>query len=105
MEWTEGGGWSTASSSRLPRRKECDCVIWSQRSESTEDKPMGLAVLVQATSVLGHRRREGIDPPKLPLSDGERVHRQDTMASAFDTTIESMNRDFDEVIIIIDNIN
>lgn len=96
MEWTEGNGTSTASSSRSPRRKEYDCVICSQSSESTDDKPMGLAVLVQATSVLGHRRREGTAPPILPLSDGER-DRQDTMASAFDSHVDSLSREFDQV--------
>ncbi|CAH1395459.1 unnamed protein product [Nezara viridula] len=97
MEWTEGNGGSTASSSRTSRRKEYDCVICSQSSESTDDKPMGLAVLVQATSVLGHRRREGTTPPILPLSDGERAHRQDTMASAFDSHVDSLSREFDQL--------
>lgn len=57
MEWegTKGSGGSSSSRTGLSRRKEYDCVICNQTSASTDDKPMGLAVLVQASSVLGHR--------------------------------------------------
>lgn len=50
MEWdgnegtAAGGGGSTSRG--ISRRKEYDCVICSQTSPSTDDKPMGLAVLV-----------------------------------------------------------
>lgn len=51
MDWdgTEGtaaGGGGSTSRGVVPRRKEYDCVICNQTSPSTEEKPMGLAVLV-----------------------------------------------------------
>lgn len=57
-------------SSRLRNNEYYDCVICNVCSPSTEAKPMGLVVLVQATSVLGHRRRQ-TQPERdnLPVSD------------------------------------
>uniref|UniRef100_A0A0A9XB67 E3 ubiquitin-protein ligase n=2 Tax=Lygus hesperus TaxID=30085 RepID=A0A0A9XB67_LYGHE len=102
MEWdgTEataaGGGGSTSRG--ISRRKEYDCVICSQTSPSTEEKPMGLAVLVQATSVLGHRRKTA-EPCVLPTSDEERftLRRHDTQAAAFDRQVEELSRQFDQM--------
>ena len=93
MEWDGGEG-----SEKVSRRKEYDCVICNQTSPSTEDKPMGLAVLVQATSVLGHKRRSPTTPA-LPTSDEERFHLRhtDTLARAFDRRIEEFERQFDQV--------
>jgi hypothetical protein len=44
MDWNEEEG-----ASLLAARREYDCVICSQTTTSTEDKPMGLAVLVQVS--------------------------------------------------------
>ncbi|XP_013419454.1 E3 ubiquitin-protein ligase UBR3-like [Lingula anatina] len=37
--------------------KEYDCVICNQTTPSTPDRPVGMVALLQATSVLGHRRQ------------------------------------------------
>jgi hypothetical protein len=44
MDWNEEEG-----ASLLATRQEYDCVICSQTTTSTEDKPMGLVVLVQVS--------------------------------------------------------
>ncbi|XP_054287000.1 E3 ubiquitin-protein ligase Ubr3-like isoform X1 [Macrosteles quadrilineatus] len=84
----------------LTTKKEYDCVICSQTSPSTDEKPMGLAVLVQATSVLGHKRRSA-DPAMLPTSDEERQAFQQTgklsLAADFDRKIEELDREFDQL--------
>ena len=38
---------------------EYDCVICNQSSPSTASNPIGLVILLQASSALGHRRRKG----------------------------------------------
>lgn len=81
-------------------KQEYDCVICNQSSPSTEEKPMGLVVLVQATSVIGHRRRCGHgERGVLPTSDEERenLKRDDTLASECDKRIEELDRYFDPV--------
>ncbi|KAL1137748.1 hypothetical protein AAG570_009444 [Ranatra chinensis] len=59
---------------------------------------MGLAVLVQATSVLGHKRKNS-ETPELPTCDEERneLRRTDTLASAFDRRVEELDRQFDQL--------
>ncbi|XP_014242045.1 E3 ubiquitin-protein ligase Ubr3 isoform X2 [Cimex lectularius] len=104
MEWdgSDNGGTSAggvgAASRGVTRRKEYDCVICNQTSPSTEEEPMGLAVLIQATSVLGHRRRSA-EPHVLPTSDEERFRfrRHDTLASAFDRKMEELDRQFNQL--------
>jgi E3 ubiquitin-protein ligase UBR3 len=62
---------------------------------------MGLVVWIQATSVIGNKRRHG--PPKLPTSDAERaaLRRDDTLTAEFDKRIEELNRHFDPVSITV----
>ncbi|KAJ8946859.1 hypothetical protein NQ318_006769 [Aromia moschata] len=82
----------------LVSKQEYDCVICNQSTPSTEDKPMGLVVLIQATSVIGHRRRFG-QPERsvLPTCEEEREHlrRDDTLAAEFDRRVEELDRHFD----------
>lgn len=87
-------------------KQEYDCVICNQSSPSTDEKPMGLVVLVQATSVIGHRRRQGhVERAVLPTTDEEKegLKRDDTLSSEFDKRIEELDRHFDPVRCI--NIN
>lgn len=84
----------------LVSKQEYHCVICNQSSVSTEDKPMGLVVLVQATSVIGHRRRQGHgEKAVLPTSDEENYgqRKDDTLASEFDRRVEELDRHFDPV--------
>ncbi|XP_077515931.1 ubr3 ubiquitin ligase isoform X2 [Amblyomma americanum] len=53
--------------------KEYECVICSQTSPSTVARPVGMVVLLQATSVLGHAREEEEAERKLPCTDEERL--------------------------------
>lgn len=87
----------SSDGSSTTKEVEYDCVICNQSSVSTEDKPMGLAVLVQASSVLGARRRT--PPPKLPTSESElqALRHAETMATAFDQRLEDLKRHFDDV--------
>lgn len=72
------------------------CVICGQLTHSTAAEPMGVVVLLQSTSVLGHKRRL-TDRPVLPTSEEERQNlwRDDTLASHFDRRIEELSRQFD----------
>ncbi|KAL3273063.1 hypothetical protein HHI36_014518 [Cryptolaemus montrouzieri] len=82
----------------LLSKQEYDCVICGQSTASTEEKPMGLVVLVQATSVIGHRRRHARpERSSLPISDEDKdlLRRDDTLASEFDRRIEELDRHFD----------
>lgn len=83
----------------LVSQQEYDCVICNQSSPSTEDKPMGLVVLIQATSVIGHRRRYDQDRSVLPTCDEEMeremMRRDDTLSAEFDRRVEEMDRHFD----------
>lgn len=55
-------------------------------------------MLVQASSVLGHKRKSDTDEI-LPTSDEEMklLLREDTLANDFDKKIDELNREFDTV--------
>lgn len=108
MEWQDEDGESgamaaddvsAAGATSTPTTTEYDCVICGQTSASTEDKPMGLAVLVQATSVLGHRRRrpQGPEPADgrapLPTCEEERAElvRDVTQAGEFGRRCDTLD--------------
>lgn len=84
----------------LLSKQEYDCVICNQSSASTEDKPMGLVVLIQATSVIGHRRRHGHgEKAMLPTCDEDKnnLKKDDTLACEFDRRVEELDQHFDPV--------
>lgn len=87
----------------LVSKQEYDCVICNQSSPSTEDKPMGLVVLIQATSVVGHRRRYG-QPERttLPTGDDDRefTRRENTLSEEFEKRVDELDRHFDPVSFI-----
>lgn len=88
----------------LVSKQEYHCVICNQSSVSSEDKPMGLVALVQATSVIGHRRRQGHEERAvLPTNDEENYaqRKDDTLASEFDRRVEELDRHFDPVSVFI----
>uniref|UniRef100_UPI00398E92C3 E3 ubiquitin-protein ligase ubr3 isoform X6 n=1 Tax=Pristiophorus japonicus TaxID=55135 RepID=UPI00398E92C3 len=70
-----------------------DCVICGQSGPSTEERPTGLVVLLQASSVLGHRRRS-TEPKKLPTSDEEQIYPEDTCGTAHDVRITDLQQYF-----------
>ncbi|XP_054888278.1 E3 ubiquitin-protein ligase ubr3 isoform X1 [Poeciliopsis prolifica] len=70
-----------------------DCVICGQSGPSTEDRPTGLVVLLQASSVLGHRRKSK-QPKQLPTSDEEHIYLADTCGVAHDVRLTLMQQFF-----------
>ncbi|XP_034951822.1 E3 ubiquitin-protein ligase Ubr3 [Chelonus insularis] len=99
METEEAGAsgmdWDQSESSNISSKKEYDCVICNQTTPSMEDKPMGLVVLVQATSVVGHERQE-TERLQLPTSDEDpSISRGETRGAFFNYWFEEMHRHFD----------
>ncbi|KAL3175252.1 hypothetical protein MRX96_010871 [Rhipicephalus microplus] len=78
--------------------KEYECVICSQTSPSTVTRPVGMVVLLQATSVMGHAREEEDVDRKLPCSDEERLPLlQDASRSAYmKKRFEALTMHFDD---------
>lgn len=67
--------------------KDYHCAICNTTTTNTpaaaNDNPIGLCVLLQATSVLGHRRPARATPAALPLSEDERLaHAADRDSTA-----------------------
>lgn len=83
---------------KVAKQQEYDCVICNQSSPSTEEQPMGLVVLIQATSIIGHMRRH--DQPErtvLPTceEESEMLRKDDTLAAEYDRRIDELDRHFD----------
>ncbi|XP_077304089.1 E3 ubiquitin-protein ligase UBR3 isoform X2 [Lithobates pipiens] len=70
-----------------------DCVICGQSGPSTEDRPIGLVVLLQATSVLGHRRKVS-EPKKLPTSEEEQIYQEGSCSAVHDVRLTVLQRHF-----------
>ncbi|XP_063536060.1 E3 ubiquitin-protein ligase ubr3-like [Cydia strobilella] len=69
----------------LDADSDYDCVICNTSSVSTPQHPIGRVVLLQSTSVLGHRRRQDSGGARLALSERERARlaeQRDTTAAA-----------------------
>ncbi|XP_076043889.1 ubr3 ubiquitin ligase [Oratosquilla oratoria] len=81
----------------VERHKEYDCVICNQSIPSTPERPVGLVVLVQATSVVGHRTTSK-EPLFVPTNDAERnrlkLHRR-TLGQYMEERADTFNRYFD----------
>uniref|UniRef100_A0A8C0MSA0 E3 ubiquitin-protein ligase n=1 Tax=Canis lupus familiaris TaxID=9615 RepID=A0A8C0MSA0_CANLF len=70
-----------------------DCVICGQSGPSSEDRPTGLVVLLQASSVLG-QCRDNIEPKKLPITEEEQIYPWDTCAAVHDVRLSLLQRYF-----------
>ncbi|XP_076232510.1 ubr3 ubiquitin ligase isoform X2 [Calliopsis andreniformis] len=92
MDWGDSD-----STTKLTSKKEYDCVICNQTTPTSEDAPMGLVVLVQVTSVIGHERQQS-ERLVLPTSDEDpRIPKGDTRSAYFNRRMNIMNRQFDTV--------
>ncbi|XP_076675053.1 ubr3 ubiquitin ligase isoform X2 [Andrena cerasifolii] len=90
MDWDQDD-----NTTKLTSKKEYDCVICNQTTPSSEDVPMGLVVLVQATSVIGHERQQS-ERLVLPTSDEDPpILKGDTRGAYFDRRTDELNRHFD----------
>ncbi|XP_023363319.1 E3 ubiquitin-protein ligase UBR3 [Otolemur garnettii] len=70
-----------------------DCVICGQSGPSSEDRPTGLVVLLQASSVLG-QCRDSVEPKKLPITEEEQIYPWDTCAAVHDVRLSLLQRYF-----------
>uniref|UniRef100_H0V537 E3 ubiquitin-protein ligase n=1 Tax=Cavia porcellus TaxID=10141 RepID=H0V537_CAVPO len=70
-----------------------DCVICGQSGPSSEDRPTGLVVLLQASSVLG-QCRDNVEPKKLPVTEEEQIYPWDTCAAVHDVRLSLLQRYF-----------
>jgi len=77
-------------------RREYDCVHCKETTPSTHDKPMGLVVLLQATSVLGHKHKTSAGLV-LPIREEDRASLavDDSLAAEYESRFEELARHFD----------
>ncbi len=83
---------------------EYDCVICNQASPSTSDRPMCLVVLLQASSVLSHKRFHPFADLGLTLpvceEDRSTLSTGGTMKAVMQRRIEEFRQHFDEVSLL-----
>uniref|UniRef100_A0A182FJ46 E3 ubiquitin-protein ligase n=1 Tax=Anopheles albimanus TaxID=7167 RepID=A0A182FJ46_ANOAL len=80
---------------QLLREKEYDCIICNTSGPSTESNPIGLVVLVESSSVVGHRRNT-TERFALPLcaEDRTRLERNITLAGEYQKRFELLQWKF-----------
>ncbi|KAJ8731652.1 hypothetical protein PYW07_004816 [Mythimna separata] len=98
LDGTEAGAMEWEEEEAVER--DYDCVICNTTTPTTPSDPMGLVVLLQSTSVLGHRRRAGGGGGRLPLSEADRAGQQqqhDTTAAAHHYRLhDDLHQHFDQ---------
>lgn len=81
------------------QEKEYVCIICNRTSASTEDDPIGLVVLVESSSVIGHRRQAS-QRYTLPLCDEEKAVNgapaPEPMSRVFNERIELLSARYGE---------
>uniref|UniRef100_A0A803SLR3 E3 ubiquitin-protein ligase n=1 Tax=Anolis carolinensis TaxID=28377 RepID=A0A803SLR3_ANOCA len=70
-----------------------DCVICGQSGPSTEERPAGLVVLLQPSSVLGQCRNT-TESKKLPTSEKEQIYPWDTCAAVYEARLATLQQYF-----------
>ncbi|VVC93978.1 unnamed protein product [Leptidea sinapis] len=82
------------------RARDYDCVICNTRARASAHDPIGLVVLLQSSSVLGHRRRADGGAGALALSEPERsrlaAHRAATAAAHHYRLHDDLHQHFDQ---------
>lgn len=81
-----------------PREKEYDCIICNTTGPSTESNPIGLVVLVESSSIVGHRRKTD-DTLPLPVCDEDKMRpdRDMRLSQEFNTRVELLTHKFGSV--------
>jgi E3 ubiquitin-protein ligase UBR3 len=91
---------STYTTSNEQRNlEEYDCVICNQASPSTSERPMCLVVLLQATSVLAHKRYlPSGSSLALPVCEEDRFNldKVDSLHVEMNRRVENLRQHFDE---------
>nr|XP_042905267.1 E3 ubiquitin-protein ligase ubr3 isoform X1 [Parasteatoda tepidariorum] len=93
---TEAKASTSAQADSIPDvRKEFECVICGQMSASEENRPVGMVVLLQATSVVGHSHE--VPDRKLPCDDNEisELQRGENLSSSIKNRLDILMRYFD----------
>lgn len=77
------------------REKEYDCIICNRTGPSLETNPIGLVVLVESSSIVGHRRKTTNRFP-LPVCDEDKeiLGRNVRMSSEFKKRAEILHRKY-----------
>lgn len=77
------------------REKEYDCIICNTSGPSTESNPIGLVVLVESSSIVGHRRKTSERFP-LPVCDEDKQipGRNDRLSSDFNKRTDILHWKF-----------
>lgn len=77
------------------REKEYDCIICNRTGPSLETNPIGLVVLVESSSIVGHRRKTP-DRFPLPICDEEKAipGRNVRLSSEFRKRAEILHRKY-----------
>ncbi|XP_035829845.1 E3 ubiquitin-protein ligase UBR3 isoform X2 [Aplysia californica] len=76
--------------------KEYDCVICSQTTPSSGDRPVGLIVFLQASSVLSHRHRKDQEH-SLSLSESQiQRYRKSSCGKVYKQKFEILQKHFEE---------
>ena len=87
-----------ADRDNLGQSEEYVCVLCHQSQASSEDRPMGLVVVLQTTSVLGHKKRQDSAGLVLPTSEEEETsapYVEESLASEYRGRLEELVRQFD----------
>ncbi|BFY97084.1 hypothetical protein BsWGS_00124 [Bradybaena similaris] len=80
----------------LQKVQEYDCVICSQTTPSTGERPVGLVVFLQASSVLGHRHQNDQEYP-LSLSESQTEHyRNASCGKVHHKKLDTLRKYFEE---------
>ncbi|XP_037868471.1 E3 ubiquitin-protein ligase Ubr3 [Bombyx mori] len=82
-----------------PLEPDYTCVICNTCAPASAADPVGLVVLVQASSVLAHRAPAGCEPARLPLTEPDRArlraHRDRTAGQHQARVLDELRQHFD----------
>jgi len=85
-----------------PTERLYDCCICYESTPSTEERLVGLVVLLQPTSVLGHRRWSN-EQPTVPVSDRKHTPKPVSCATEAEKRLHLLLNHYGEVSYISEN--
>lgn len=95
MDCFEGDEEDEEEMIEMPREKDYDCIICNTTGPSTESNPIGLVVLVESSSIVGHRRQDS-DRCPLPVNDEDKVRLEKNvkLAAEFNKRVDLLQWKF-----------